>query len=102
MSFSGITYELSLGEFDRMPYERTRLIEQRFDRVIKLIQNNSVNAKKLATTENVSAATINRILKGLKQRGYIVRSVHDDKGWHYEINGYSSPKSDEGDHDSTI
>ena len=79
-----------------MPYERTRQIEQRFEQVIRQIRQNSLNAKKLAEAFSVSPATIHRIITELRNRGYIVRSVRDTKGWRYELIG--SPQSgDNGD-----
>lgn len=78
-----------------MPYERARQIEQRFHRVVKLIQQDSMNAKKLAESLSISEATIHRIVTELRRRGYVIRSVHDIEGWHYEIVG-SPPSGDDG------
>jgi len=79
-----------------MPYERTRLIEQRFQQVIELICQNSLNAKNLAASLSVSPATIHRIITELRRRGYTIRSVRDTKGWCYEL--ISSPQlGDNGD-----
>ena len=68
-----------------MPYECTRLIEQRFQQVIKLIGQNSMNAKKLAVSLNISPVTIHRIITELRKRGYTIRSIRDDYGWRYEL-----------------
>lgn len=68
-----------------MLYERTRLIEQRFQQVIKLIGQNSMNAKKLAVSLNISPATIHRIITELRKRGYTIRSIRDEHGWRYEL-----------------
>lgn len=68
-----------------MPYERTRQIEQRFQRVIELIGQNSLNAKELAASLSVSSATIYRIITELRKRGYNIRSIRDTEGWCYEL-----------------
>ena len=79
-----------------MPYERARQIEQRFQQVIELIGQNSLNAKKLAASLSVSQVTVHRIITELRNRGYIIRSVRDTQGWRYELIG--SPQSgDNGD-----
>ncbi len=79
-----------------MPYERSRQIERRFQRVIDLITHNSMNAKKISTSIHVSQATTHRIITELRNRGYNIRSVRDDHGWCYEL--VSSPQpGDKGD-----
>lgn len=79
-----------------MPYERTRLIEQRFQQVIELIGQNSLNAKELAASLRVSPATVHRIITELRKRGYNIRSVRDTKSWRYELIG-SPQLGDNGD-----
>jgi biotin operon repressor len=68
-----------------MPFERTNQIQQRFDRTVKLISKTTVNARQLALALEVSRPTVQRIVAELKRRGYKIRSVHDDHGWHYEL-----------------
>lgn len=68
-----------------MTYERTRLIEQRFVRAIELITKKRLNAGQLASELDVSQPTAQRIITELKRRGYTIRSIRDDSGWHYEI-----------------
>ncbi len=79
-----------------MPYERTRMIEQRFRQVIELISQNSLNAKELAASLKVSPATTHRIITELRKRGYAIRSVRDTRGWGYELIG-SPQLGDNGD-----
>lgn len=74
-----------------MPYERSRQIEQRFQRTIKLISQNSRSARQLAEALGVSRPTVQRIVAELKRRGHIIRSVRDEHGWRYEL--VSSPPS---------
>jgi len=79
-----------------MPYERAHQIEQRFQRVITLIGQDSLNAKKLAASLHVSQPTVHRVIAELRLRGYVIRAVHDNQGWRYELIG-SPPSRDNGD-----
>jgi len=74
-----------------MPYERARQIEQRFERAIYIIKQNSHNARELAVELDVSRPTVQRIVAELKRRGHVIRSVRDEHGWRYEL--VSSPPS---------
>ena len=79
-----------------MLYERAHQIEQRFQRVITLIGQDSLNAKKLAASLHVSQPTVYRVIAELRLRGYVIRAVHDNQGWRYELIG-SPPSRDNGD-----
>ena len=68
-----------------MPYERSRKIEQRFETAINLITRQNLNSKELASQLGVSVPTAQRIVTELRRRGYLIRSVRDEMGWHYEI-----------------
>lgn len=68
-----------------MPYERTHSIELRISKAGELIASSPMNTRKLAIALNVSRPTAQRIVAELKRRGYKIRSVHDDHGWHYEL-----------------
>jgi biotin operon repressor len=68
-----------------MPYERTREIEQRFQKAIVLIGKNRMNSKQLALELGVSQPTIQRIICELRNRGFQIRSVRDEYGWRYEL-----------------
>lgn len=70
-----------------MPYERTREIEQRFQKAIMLISEKQMNSKQLALELGVSQPTIQRIISELRKRGYAIRSVRDESGWRYELVG---------------
>ena len=74
-----------------MAYERVQEIEQRFQRAVNLISNNSLNARQLAIALGVSRPTVQRIVAELKRRGHVIRSVRDEHGWQYEL--ISSPPS---------
>lgn len=69
-----------------MPYERSRTIEDRFEKALDLIKNKRLNAGQLALELGVSRPTANRIVTELKRRGYSIRSVHEEHGWSYELN----------------
>jgi len=74
-----------------MPYERGHQIEQRFQRAIYIIMQNSHNARELAAALGVSQPTVQRIVAELRRRGHVIRSVRDEHGWRYEL--VSSPPS---------
>lgn len=70
-----------------MPYERTRQIEQRFQKAIMLISKRQMNARQIALELGVSQPTAQRIITELRNRGYQIRSVRDESGWRYELAG---------------
>jgi len=74
-----------------MPYERSLQIEKRFQQAIDLISKRSVNARQLAGILGISRPTIQRMITELKRRGYVIRSVRDDRGWKYELLDRPSP-----------
>jgi len=69
-----------------MPYERSRTIEERFQKALALIEKKRLNAGQLALELEVSRPTAHRIITELKRRGYAIRSVHEERGWSYEVN----------------
>ena len=76
-----------------MNYERSRRIEERFEEVVALIRSNHLNARQLALELRVSRPTVQRIITELRQRGYSVRSVHDELGWRYELTDKRRPNA---------
>jgi len=76
-----------------MHYERSRKIEERFQETIALIKKKHLNAEQLALELGVSRPTVQRIITGLRQRGYSVRSVHDEHGWRYEMTNKRRPNA---------
>ena len=68
-----------------MPYERSRTIEERFQKALALIEKKRLNAGQLALELEVSRPTAHRIITELKRRGYAIRSVHEEHGWSYEL-----------------
>ena len=68
-----------------MAYERSRRIEERFQETVSLIKRKHLNAEQLASELGVSRPTVQRIITELRQRGYSIRSVHDELGWRYEL-----------------
>ena len=68
-----------------MPYERSRQIEQRFGRVVTLIQEGHSTSAALSAELGVSRGTVHRIIAELRRRGFSIRSVREEKGWSYEI-----------------
>jgi len=76
-----------------MPYERSRKIEERFQETVSLIKRRHFNAEQLAAELGVSRPTVQRIITELRQRGYSVRSVHDEHGWRYEMTNKRRPNA---------
>ena len=68
-----------------MPYERSRRIEQRFQKALVLLRDNGVNARQLALELDVSLPTAHRMITELRRRGHSIRSVHEGCGWAYEL-----------------
>ncbi len=68
-----------------MPYERSRAIEERFKKTLFLLKAKRLNAGQLAKELDVSRPTAHRLSSELKQRGYSIRSVHEEEGWAYEL-----------------
>lgn len=68
-----------------MPYERSREIEQRFQKAIDLLTSKRLNAKQLSLELGTSRPTAQRIITELRNRGYKIRSVRDEFGWGYEV-----------------
>ena len=68
-----------------MTYERSRTIEERFQKAVTLLQKKRLNAGQLALELGVSRPTVQRVITELKRRGYVIRSVHDEHGWSYEL-----------------
>ena len=68
-----------------MTYERTGQIEQRFGHAIAVIESGSADARRLADALRVSRPTAHRIVAELRRRGFVIRSVHDEQGWRYEL-----------------
>jgi DNA-binding MarR family transcriptional regulator len=88
-------YLLRMEEYS-MPYERSRIIEERFQKVLSLLQKKRLNAGQLALELKISRPTAHRIVAELKRRGYSIRSVHEEHGWSYELNEKHHPKIDVG------
>jgi Mn-dependent DtxR family transcriptional regulator len=72
-----------------MPYQRSRTIEERFQKTLTLLKHKRLNAGQLAHELDVSRPTAHRMISELKRRGYSIRSVHEEGGWSYELAGKS-------------
>lgn len=68
-----------------MPYERSRIIEERFQKALALLKDKRLNARQLALELDVSRPTAHRIITELKRRGHSVCSVYEEDGWAYQI-----------------
>jgi Mn-dependent DtxR family transcriptional regulator len=68
-------------------YRRSQEIEERLSELLALIRSGSYGSPALATELGISLPTVSRCLSALRQRGYVIRAVKEDKGWAYEIKG---------------
>lgn len=68
-----------------MLYERSRQIEERFGRVVSLIQEGRSTSADLSVELDILRGTVHRIIAGPRRRGFSIRSVREEKGWSYEI-----------------
>ena len=55
-----------------MPYERSRIIEERFGRVVGLIGEGCSTSAELSDALNVSRGTVHRIIAELRRRGFSI------------------------------
>ena len=76
-----------------MPYERSRRIEERFGRVVGLIQQGCGTSADLSDALKVSRGTVHRVIAELRRPGFSIRSVRDEQGWSYEITQF--PENEE-------
>ena len=68
-----------------MPLERSRSIGERLGRLAGLIQEGCSTSPDLSDKLNVSRGTVHRIIAELRRRGFLTRSVREDRGWSYQI-----------------
>ena len=73
-----------------MNYERSRKIEERFQKALALIEKRRLNGGQLAIELGISRPTAHRIITELKRRGYLIRSVNEGNAWNYELNSISN------------
>lgn len=67
------------------PYQRSLEIEQRLDRVLRLICTGRYSAPMLAETVGVSIPTISRCVTALRERGHDIRAGRQGSGWRYVL-----------------
>jgi DNA-binding MarR family transcriptional regulator len=68
-----------------MPYERVWETNRRFGELTRLLREECKHTRGLACALGVSPATVTRMLRELRRQGYAIRSVHEEKGWYYEL-----------------
>lgn len=74
-----------------MPYQRSLEIEQRLDRVLRLIRKGGYSTPRLAEELGVSIPTISRCVTALRARGHDIRAEQRAKGWRYVLAGKKAP-----------
>lgn len=68
-----------------MIYARSLEIEQRLNRVLRLIRTGRYSTPKLAEVVGVSIPTISRCVTALRERGHQIRAEKHGNGWRYFI-----------------
>jgi biotin operon repressor len=66
-----------------MLYARSLEIEQRLDRVLRLIRTGKYSTPLLAEDVGLSIPTISRCISALRERGHDIRAERNGNGWHY-------------------
>jgi len=70
-----------------MVYGRSQMIENRLSDMLRLIRSGGESTPSLAEKLGISQPTVSRCLSALRERGFTIRSVREDRGWSYEIIG---------------
>lgn len=68
-----------------MPFERSLEIEQRLDRILRLIRTGRYSTPTLAAEVGVSIPTVSRCITALRERGHDIRAEKHGEGWHYVL-----------------
>lgn len=68
-----------------MFYQRSQQIEQRLFDLLQLIRTGRYSTPLLAASLGISQPTVSRCIAALRERGYSIRAVKDEKGWGYEL-----------------
>jgi DeoR/GlpR family transcriptional regulator of sugar metabolism len=76
-----------------MRYEKTLSIQNRHDRLLKLIRTGKFSSSDLSKKLDVSGQTIYRDIEFLKKQGHLIRSIKHAKGWSYHLVPESGPVS---------
>lgn len=66
-----------------MLYARSLEIEQRLNRVLRLIRTGKYSTPKLAERLDVSIPTMSRCVCALRERGHDIRAEKQPDGWRY-------------------
>lgn len=68
-----------------MRYQKSLEIEQRLDKVLKLIRRGRFSTRGLAEEVGVSIPTVSRCVQALRERGHEIRSESGEGGWRYVL-----------------
>lgn len=68
-----------------MLYQRSQLIEQRLQAVLRLIRSGGYSTPMIAQHLGVSIPTVSRDVTALRERGHNVRSERKGPGWRYVL-----------------
>lgn len=82
-----------------MLYQRSLVIENRLEQVLRLIRTGRYSTPKLAEEVGVSIPTISRIVAALRERGHDIRAEKHGSGWRYTlVRPPKATKEGESDH----
>ena len=76
-----------------MPYQRSLEIEQRLDRVLRLIRKGGYSTPRLAEELGVSIPTISRCITALRARGHDIKPEQSANGWQYVLGKSAQTKT---------
>jgi biotin operon repressor len=75
-----------------MIYQQSLEIEQRLDRVLRLIRTGRYSTPKLAEEVGVSIPTISRCVTALRARGHDIKAENHGTGWRYVLASKARPR----------
>lgn len=76
-------------------YTKSQQIEERFAKLLHLIQEEPHSTSTLAAALSLSRPTIARCLLVLRQRGHVIRACKESAGWRYKLCQTGSPTAQE-------
>lgn len=68
-----------------MQYQQSFAIERRLEEMLALIRSGRHSTPSLAESLGISVPTVSRCLTALRDRGYDIKPVRGNDGWHYVL-----------------
>lgn len=73
-----------------MRYERSLVIEQRLDAVLRLVRTGQYSTPLIADELQVSIPTVSRCIEALRERGYDIVAENQNGTWRYVLRGHAA------------